>query len=158
VKLTKLTVNKQIHHIEIDLDTPLLWVLRDHLSLTGTKFSCGIGVCGACTVHVGGKATRSCALPIGEVGNREVVTIEGLDSLVGKLLKRLWIEEDVPQCGYCQPGQIMTAAEFLLRNPQPTKQELEDVMSGVLCRCGSYQGIRRALRIAVEELQCSKPF
>jgi isoquinoline 1-oxidoreductase alpha subunit len=148
----KLTINNQLLNLEVDPETPLLWVLRDHLGLTGTKFTCGIGVCGACTVHVGGKAKRSCALPIGEVGNREVVTIEGLDSLVGKLLKGLWIEEDVPQCGYCQPGQIMTAAAFLLRNPQPTKQELEDVMSGVVCRCGSYQDIRRALRRAVKEL------
>ncbi|MFC1833504.1 (2Fe-2S)-binding protein [Thermodesulfobacteriota bacterium] len=148
----KLRINNQVLSLDVDLDTPLLWVLRDHLGLTGTKFSCGIGVCGACTVHVGGKATRSCTLTIGEVGNREVVTIEGLDSLVGKLLKRLWIEEDVPQCGYCQPGQIMTAAGFILNNPQPTKQDLEDVMSGVLCRCGTYQDIRRALRRSLEEL------
>lgn len=151
MKLTKLTVNKQTHHIEIDLDTPLLWVLRDHLGLTGTKFSCGIGACGACTVHVGGKSHRSCLLPVGEVGDREVVTIEGLDGSVGELLKRLWIEEDVPQCGYCQPGQLMTAAGLLLSNPPPTETEFEKVMSGVYCRCGTYQDIRRAIRRVLEE-------
>jgi len=148
----KLRINNQVLSLDVDPDTPLLWVLRDTVGLTGTKFSCGIGVCGACTVHIGGEATRSCNLPIGEVGNREVVTIEGLDGLVGQLLKRLWIEEDVPQCGYCQPGQIMTAAGFLLNNPQPSKEELEDFMSRVLCRCGTYQDIRRAIRRAVEEL------
>ncbi len=148
----KLIINNQVLNLHVDPDTPLLWVLRDKLGLTGTKFSCGIGVCGACTVHVGGNATRSCTLPVGEVGNREVVTIEGLDGLIGSLLKRLWTEEDVPQCGYCQPGQIMTAAGFLLNNPQPSQEELEDVMSEVLCRCGTYQDIRRALRRAVEEL------
>jgi isoquinoline 1-oxidoreductase subunit alpha len=148
----KLRINNQVLSLDVDPDTPLLWVLRDTVGLTGTKFSCGIGVCGACTVHIGGEATRSCNLPIGEVGNREVVTIEGLDGLVGQLLKHLWIKEDVPQCGYCQPGQIMTAAGFLLNNRQPSKEELEDFMSRVLCRCGTYQDIRRAIRRAVEEL------
>jgi isoquinoline 1-oxidoreductase alpha subunit len=148
----KLRINNQILNLDVDPNTPLLWALRENLGLTGTKFSCGIGVCGVCTVHVGGKAARSCTLPIGEVGTQEIVTIEGLDGLVGKLLKRLWIEEDVPQCGYCQPGHIMTAAAFLLENPQPSMEKLEDVMSGVWCRCGTYQDIRRAIRRATEEL------
>ena len=150
-------INSQVFTVDVHPDTPLLWVLRDNLGLTGTKFTCGMGVCGACTVHVGGEAARSCTLPAGEVGNREVVTIEGLEGPIGKVLKRLWIEEEVPQCGYCQPGQIMTAAGLFLNNPHPSKEELEEVMSMVLCRCGTYPNIRRALRRAMEELKWSKP-
>lgn len=147
----KLTVNNEIHAIEIDPDTPLLWVLREILGLTGTKYSCGIGSCGACTVHLSGKPVRSCVLPVGEVGEREVITIEGLAGPVGETLKRLWIEEDVPQCGYCQPGQIMTAAGLLIDNPKPSDKDIDEAMSRTLCRCGTYLGIRRAIQRAVED-------
>ena len=147
----ELKINRKVYVVDVDSDTPLLWVLRENLGLTGTKFSCGIGACGACTVHIGGVPTRSCLLPVEEVGDRDVVTIEGLNGSVGERLKQLWIEEDVPQCGYCQPGQIMTAAALLLKSPRPTENEIEACMSGVLCRCGTYQQIKRAIRRAVEE-------
>jgi len=146
-----LKVNRKLYVLDIDSDTPLLWVLRESLKLTGTKFCCGIGSCGACTVHVGGVPTRSCLLPVGEVGNREVITIEGLEGAVGERLKQMWIEEDVPQCGYCQPGQIMTAAGLLLRFPRPTEDEIDAWMSGVLCRCGTYERIKRAIRRSAED-------
>lgn len=146
----KLTVNNEIHAIEIDPDTPLLWVLREILGLTGTKYSCGIGSCGACTVHLSGKPVRSCVLPVGEVGEREVITIEGLAGPVGETLKRLWIEEDAPQCGYCQPGQIMTAAGLLNDNPKPSDRDIDAAMSRTLCRCGTYLSIRRAIQRAIE--------
>jgi aerobic-type carbon monoxide dehydrogenase small subunit (CoxS/CutS family) len=147
----ELKINRKVYVVDVDSDTPLLWVLRENLGLTGTKFSCGIGACGACTVHIGGVPTRSCLIPVEEVGDRDVVTIEGLDGSVGERLKQVWIEEDVPQCGYCQPGQIMTAAALLLKSPRPTENEIEAWMSGVLCRCGTYQKIKRAIRRAVEE-------
>lgn len=147
----ELKINRKVYVVDVDSDTPLLWVLRENLGLTGTKFSCGIGACGACTVHIGGVPTRSCLIPVEEVGDRDVVTIEGLDGSVGERLKQVWIEEDVPQCGYCQPGQIMTAAALLLKSPRPTENEIEAWMSGVLCRCGTYQQIKRAIRRAVEE-------
>jgi len=147
----ELKINRKVYVVDVDSDTPLLWVLRENLGLTGTKFSCGIGACGACTVHIGGVPTRSCLIPVEEVGDRDVVTIEGLDGSVGERLKQVWIEEDVPQCGYCQPGQIMTAAALLLKSPRPTENEIEAWMSGVLCRCGTYLQIKRAIRRAVEE-------
>jgi aerobic-type carbon monoxide dehydrogenase small subunit (CoxS/CutS family) len=147
----ELKINRKVYVVDVDSDTPLLWVLRENLGLTGTKFSCGIGACGACTVHIGGVPTRSCLIPVEEVGDRDVFTIEGLDGSVGERLKQVWIEEDVPQCGYCQPGQIMTAAALLLKSPRPTENEIEAWMSGVLCRCGTYQQIKRAIRRAVEE-------
>jgi aerobic-type carbon monoxide dehydrogenase small subunit (CoxS/CutS family) len=147
----ELKINRKVYVVDVDSDTPLLWVLRENLGLTGTKFSCGIGACGACTVHIGGVPTRSCLIPVEEVGDRDVFTIEGLDGSVGERLKQVWIEEDVPQCGYCQPGQIMTAAALLLKSPRPTENEIEAWMSGVLCRCGTYQKIKRAIRRAVEE-------
>lgn len=145
-----LKVNNKLYELDIDSDTPLLWVLRESLKLNGTKFGCGIGSCGACTVHVGGVPTRSCLLPAGEVGYREVITIEGLEGAVGERLKKMWIEEDVPQCGYCQPGQIMTAAALLIKFPRPTEDQIDAWMSGVLCRCGTYERIKRAIRRAAE--------
>lgn len=146
-----LNVNGQAHTVEIDPDTPLLWVLRDSLGLTGTKYGCGIGACGACTVHLDGEAVRSCTLPVGQVEGRTITTIEGLSPTGDHPLQRAWIEEKVSQCGYCQPGQIMTAAALLAENPSPSDDDIYAAMSGNLCRCGTYQRIRRAVhRVAGE--------
>ena len=125
-------------------------MLRDTLGLTGTKYTCGVGLCGACTVHLDGEATRSCSLPVSEVEGREVTTIEGLSPDGSHPLQRAWIAESVPQCGYCQPGQIMTAAALLAQNPTPSDDDIDTAMSGTLCRCGTYQRIRRAIYHAVE--------
>jgi aerobic-type carbon monoxide dehydrogenase small subunit (CoxS/CutS family) len=134
-------------------DTPLLWFLRDTLGLTGTKFGCGKGLCGACTVHVDGHATRACLLPIGMLQARSVVTIEGLSANGEHPVQQAWIALDVPQCGYCQPGQIMAAAALLRQRPRPTDEDIDVVMSGVLCRCGTYGRIRRAIHLAAELAQ-----
>ncbi len=141
----KLTVNGKPYSVEAAPDTPLLWVLRDHLGLTGTKFGCGLGVCGSCTVHLDGEPTRSCQTPISQVGEKKVTTIEGLASAK---VQQAWIAEQVPQCGYCQSGQIMTAAALLAKTPQPTDSQIEEAMSPVLCRCGTYQRIRAAIHRA----------
>lgn len=146
-----LNVNGQAHTVEVSPDTPLLWVLRDTLGLIGTKYSCGVGECGACTVHLAGEAVRSCMLPVGQVGERAVTTIEGLSPDGDHPLQRAWIEEKVSQCGYCQPGQIMTAAALLAENPNPTNDDIDAALAGNLCRCGTYQRIRRAIhRVAGE--------
>lgn len=150
--MVTLKINNVIQELDIDPDTPLLWVLREHLGLTGTKYSCGIARCGACTVHVDGKATLSCIMTAGQVANRDVTTIEGLLGFAGQALQRAWIAEDVPQCGYCQPGQIMTAAALLQNKSGPTEAEINAAMSSVLCRCGTYLAIRRAILRAAEEL------
>ena len=150
--MIKLVVNQKPVELDLDPETPLLWVLRDHLGLTGTKFSCGAGLCGACTVLLNGQAIRSCQFPLGEAENGEVYTIEGIQGRIAQVLKKTWIEQEVPQCGYCQPGQIMTAMAMLSQNPNPSATELEQTMSGVLCRCGSYQGIREALQQVIMEL------
>lgn len=131
-------------------DTPLLWVIRDELKLKGTKFGCGIARCGACTVHVDGAATRSCITPLSVIENRSVTTIEGLDSDVGKSLKSAWIEHQVPQCGYCQSGQIMQAADLLANNSDPTDADINTAMNGNLCRCMAYVRIRRAIKSAAK--------
>ena len=144
-----LTVNGVRREVRADPDTPLLWVIRDILGLTGTKFGCGLGQCGACTVHVDGVAMRSCVTPAGSLGaDQRVTTIEGLSADGSHPLQRAWIEEDVAQCGYCQPGQIMTAASLLRWKPKPTPTEVEEAMNGNLCRCGTYQRIRRAIERA----------
>jgi aerobic-type carbon monoxide dehydrogenase small subunit (CoxS/CutS family) len=147
----RIVVNGQEQTVDVDPETPLLWVLRDTLGLTGTKYTCGIGECGACTVHLDGEPVRSCTLPVSEVGDREVTTIEGLSPDGSHPLQQAWIAERVPQCGYCQPGQIMTAAALLARNPSPGDDDIDRAMQGNLCRCGTYQRIRRAIHRAAEE-------
>ncbi len=146
-----LTVNGQEHTLDVSPDTPLLWVLRDSLGLTGTKYSCGSGLCGTCTVHVDGEATQSCTVPVSEVAGRIITTIEGLSPDGSHPVQRAWLVEKVVQCGYCQPGQIMAAAALLARNPKPTNADIDQAMSGHLCRCGTYQRIRRAIHRAAGE-------
>ncbi|HEX3254045.1 MAG TPA: (2Fe-2S)-binding protein [Pyrinomonadaceae bacterium] len=146
----KLIVNGERREVNVDPSTPLLWVLRDDLKLTGTKFGCGISACGACTVHVGGVATRSCIVPISHIGDRPVITIEAMaNDPVGRRVQDAWVEEDVVQCGYCQSGQIMSAVALLKATPQPTEQNIEESMGGNLCRCGTYPRIRAAIMSAV---------
>ena len=147
--MIQLTINGETHSFEGDGDMPLLWYLRDLLNLTGTKYSCGIGTCGACTVHIDGEAVRSCMLPVGTLAaSSRVVTIEGLSPDGSHPLQRAWAELDVPQCGYCQPGMIMAVAALLDRNPQPTDADINDAMSGNICRCGTYTRIRKAIQRA----------
>jgi isoquinoline 1-oxidoreductase alpha subunit len=143
-----LNINGQQHEIEADPAMPLLWVLRDLLGLTGTKYACGISLCGACTVLVDGRPVRSCTTPVAAVGKRSVTTIEGLAEHRDHPVQRAWIEEQVPQCGYCQSGQILTAAALLARKPQPSDADIDAAMSAVLCRCGTYPRVRRAVRRA----------
>lgn len=145
-----LRVNGQEHTVEVSEDTPLLWVLRDVLGLTGTKYSCGMGLCGACTVHIDGEAVRSCSTPVSAVGARAIITIEGLSPDGAHPVQIAWIEERVSQCGYCQPGQVMSAAALLAKNPDPTDADIDTAMGAVLCRCGTYQRIRRAIHRAAE--------
>jgi aerobic-type carbon monoxide dehydrogenase small subunit (CoxS/CutS family) len=145
-----INVNGRRRRLSVSPATPLLWVLRDTLGLTGTKFGCGVGQCGACTVHLDGTAVRACQTPISTVGKQRVTTIEGLASNRSHALQRAWIAEQVPQCGYCQSGQIMAAAALLSRRPVPTDQEINEVMTGNLCRCGTYQRIRRAIHRAAQ--------
>jgi len=146
-----LHVNGTRRILDVSSDTPLLWVLRDHLALTGAKFGCGVGLCGSCTVHIGNEAVRSCTTPVRDVGDREVTTIEGLGAGGPLPLQRAWEAERVSQCGYCQPGQIMNAAALLLENPHPSEAEIDAAMSDNLCPCGTYLRIRRAIRRAAEE-------
>ena len=129
-------------------DTPLLWVVRDELKLKGTKFGCGIAMCGACTIHINGVATRSCVTPVSAVSGKSITTIEGLSTDAGKALQQAWVDEQVPQCGYCQSGQIMTAAGFLEKTPNPTDQQITNAMNGNLCRCMAYTRIRKAIKTA----------
>jgi isoquinoline 1-oxidoreductase alpha subunit len=144
-----ITVNGRKHAVDVDADTPLLWVLRDELELKGTKFGCGMSLCGACTVHLDGVPTRSCITPVSRVGNASVVTIEGIgETEVGKRVKAAWLALDVMQCGYCQSGQVMSATALLARNPKPTDQDIDDAMSGNLCRCATYTRIRAAIKQA----------
>lgn len=143
-----LVINNRPHDVEIAPDTPLLWVLRDTLGLTGTKYGCGMGLCGACTVHLDGEAVRSCQTPVSSVGAKKITTIEGLSPDNSHPVQTAWIAEQVPQCGYCQPGQIMQAAALLHKTPRPTEAQIDDAMAGNLCRCGMYQRIRRAIHRA----------
>jgi isoquinoline 1-oxidoreductase alpha subunit len=150
--MLSLTVNGQSHSVDAAPDTPLLWVLRDNLHLTGTKFGCGIGQCGACTVHLNGEAQKSCQIPVGSAVGKEIVTIEGLSSDGSHPVQQAWIAEQVPQCGYCQSGQVMRAAYLLRTRPKPTDADIDEVMSENLCRCGTYQRIRRAIHRAAGEV------
>jgi isoquinoline 1-oxidoreductase subunit alpha len=146
----KLVVNGREREVDAPPDMPLLWVLRDVLGYTGTKFGCGMAQCGACTIHLDGKAVRACVTPVSAVGNRSVTTIEGLSSDGSHPVQRAWAEVDVVQCGYCQPGQIMSAAALLAANPKPTDADIDAALSGNICRCGAYQRIRAAVHRAAE--------
>ena len=146
-----LVVNGKVHAIDVASDTPLLWVLRDTLGLTGTKYGCGMGLCGACTVHLDGEAVRSCQTPVGTVGAKRITTIEGLSVDRSHPVQKAWIAEQVPQCGYCQSGQIMQAASLLAKTPHPSRQEIDRAMTGNICRCATYNRIRRAIERAAQE-------
>ncbi|HSC08753.1 MAG TPA: (2Fe-2S)-binding protein [Steroidobacteraceae bacterium] len=146
----QLSVNGKDVDVDVDPQTPLLWVLRDTLNMTGTKYGCGIAQCGACTVHLDGQPTRSCQTPVGDVGAAKITTIEGLSADRSHPVQRAWIELDVPQCGYCQSGQILAAAALLAQKPKPTDADIDDAMSGNICRCGTYQRIRAAIHRAAE--------
>jgi isoquinoline 1-oxidoreductase alpha subunit len=150
------TLNGKAETVEVDPQMPLLWVLRDTLNMTGTKFGCGMALCGACTVHINGEATRSCITPISAVAGKNVTTIEGLSTDGSHPVQQAWMEEDVPQCGYCQSGQIMSAVALLKKKPKPTDSDIDDFMSGNICRCGTYQRIRKAIHRAAD-LQSAKP-
>jgi len=150
----KLTVNGQQKEVTVDPGTPLLWVLRDDLKMTGTKYGCGIAACGACTVHLGGVATRSCVVPISLVGKRPIVTIEAMsEDPIGRVVQDAWVAQDVVQCGYCQSGQIMSAVSLLKSTPRPTDKNIEESMGGNLCRCGTYVRIREAIKAASQQLK-----
>ena len=144
--MIQLTINGSPQQLDIDPDTPLLWVIRDNIGLTGTKFGCGMGQCGACTVHLDGKAIRSCATPVSEAEGKLVRTIEGLDSAEAKAVQAAWEKLDVVQCGYCQSGQIMSAVDLLSRNPHPTDKDINDAMTGNICRCNTYIRIRATIK------------
>jgi len=148
--MTSLTVNQKKCELDLDPTTPLLWVLREKLQLTGTKFGCGMALCGACTVHLDGEAVRSCVTPLSRAADKSVVTIEGLSPEYARPLQQAWITEDVPQCGYCQSGQIMAAAVLLRENSNPSDTDIDDCMTGNICRCGTYQRIRRAIHLAAK--------
>lgn len=147
-----ITINGENYPIDVDNEMPLLWFLRDHLEKTGTKFGCGAGLCGACTVHVDGVATRACITPVGILAGKTITTIEGLSEHGDHPLQKAWLANNVPQCGYCQAGQIMNAAGFLATNPQPSAEEIENAMQGNICRCGTYQRIKKAIADAADEL------
>lgn len=146
----KFNLNGKTQTVDVPPDMPLLWVLRDVLGMTGTKFGCGMALCGACTVHVNGAATRSCVTQVKSIAGKNVLTIEGLSADASHPVQQAWIEQDVPQCGYCQSGQIMAAAAFIAKNPNPSDADIDEVMRGNICRCGTYQTIRSAIHRAVE--------
>jgi len=146
-----LTINDRLRDVDVSPDTPLLWVLRDSLHMTGTKYGCGMGLCGACTVHLDGEAVRACQTAVSSVGTKKITTIEGLSADNSHPVQAAWIAEQVPQCGYCQPGQIMSAAALLAKTPKPTDEQIDSAMIGNLCRCGMYGRIRRAIHRAAGE-------
>ena len=145
-----LKINGRAYSMDVDPNTPLLWAIRDSAGLTGTKYGCGVAQCGACTVRVGGQTMRSCSLPVSAVGDREVTTIEGLSGREAAAVQKAWVGIDVPQCGYCQSGQIMSASALLTSNPHPTDSDIDDAMSGNICRCGTYVRIREAIKQAAQ--------
>jgi isoquinoline 1-oxidoreductase alpha subunit len=142
-----LKINGKMYQVDVDADTPLLWVIRDHIGLTGTKYGCGIQQCGACTVHINGEPTRSCGMPVGSVGTDAVTTIEGISTNRSHAVQKAWIEEQVPQCGYCQSGQIMVTVALLKKTPSPTDAQIDEAMTNI-CRCGTYPRIRKAIHRA----------
>jgi aerobic-type carbon monoxide dehydrogenase small subunit (CoxS/CutS family) len=146
-----LTVNGRAHQVEVDPETPLLWVLRDSLGMTGTKYGCGVQQCGACSVHVDGAVQRSCGIQVGSLGNAKITTIEGLSPDISHPVQKAWLAHEVPQCGYCQSGQIMSAVALLATTPHPTDQDIDRAMTGNICRCGTYQRIRAAIKMAAKE-------
>lgn len=145
-----LSINGEQRQVEADSDTPMLWVLRDELNMKGTKFGCGIGQCGACTVHLNGSSVRSCQLPVSAIGNNQITTIEGLAAAGDQGLQEAWTKHDVPQCGYCQAGQLMNAAAFLKNNPQPSEEQIANATQGNICRCGTYNKIKAAITDAAQ--------
>ncbi|MEL6866789.1 MAG: (2Fe-2S)-binding protein [Bacteroidota bacterium] len=151
--ILQLHVNGTKRELDVAADTPLLWVLRDHLQLVGTKFGCGIAQCGACTVHLNGKPMRSCSVPVSAANGQKITTIEGLSKEGDHPVQKAWVEHDVPQCGYCQAGQIMSAAALLEENPDPSDQEIDAAMNGNICRCGTYVRIKAAIKTAAEEMK-----
>lgn len=146
------TINGETYEIDVPDDMPLLWFLRDRLALTGTKYGCGMGLCGACTLHVDGQATRACVMPISAVAGKSITTIEGLSETGDHPLQKAWLKHKVPQCGYCQAGQIMNAASFLATTPRPSAEDIDNAMQGNICRCGTYQRIKLAVADAADEL------
>lgn len=157
MKTYSLTINNKTIKVEADPDTPMLWVIRDYVGLKGTKFGCGMGLCGACTIHLDGQAIRSCQTPISSVkATSKITTIEGISNNIDHVVQKAWIEEQVPQCGYCQSGQIMSAVALLKSNPNPTDDDIDNYMSGNICRCGTYVRIRKAIHSAANELKSAK--
>ena len=150
--MIRLRINEEDQVLDVEPDTPLLWALRDAAGLTGTKYGCGKAQCGACTMHVDGAPTRSCVLPVGNLEGRSITTIEGLDSTIGKAVKAAWIELQVPQCGFCQSGQIMAAAALIQRNPHPSDADIDRALDGNICRCATYQRIRAGIKYAAQSL------
>ena len=148
IKKYSVKINKKVHQVEVDENMPLLWVLRDILGMEGTKYGCGVGSCGACTVHLNGDAVRSCQLPISALAGMEITTIEGLSAKGDHPVQKAWVDVDVAQCGYCQSGQIMSAAALLKSTPNPTEEEIENFMTGNICRCGTYTRIKKAIQLA----------
>lgn len=154
--MIRLRVNGAVHNLDVDPETPLLWVLNEQLGLTGTKYSCGIAECGACTVLINGEAVPSCSIAVEELEGDDILTIEGLQGTLAEALRKAWIEEDVVQCGYCQPAQILSAAALLKSNANPSDEAIDAAMSAVLCRCGTYQAIRKAIHLAAREYRHGK--
>lgn len=143
-------INEKEHQVDVAPDTPMLWVLRDHINLVGTKYGCGVGQCGACTIHLDDVATRSCLLPISSIGDSKITTIEGLSEKSDHPIQKAWLEHDVPQCGYCQAGQMMNAASLLSQNPNPNDKDIDTAMNGNICRCGTYVRIKAAIKTAAK--------
>ncbi len=154
--MQKLLINGTTYELDVDAEMPLLWALRDVLGMVGTKYGCGIALCGACTVHIDGQPVRACITPVSQVVGKKITTIEGLASPLGQLVQQAWIDAQVPQCGYCQSGQILSATALLEKNPKPSDTDIDQAMSGHLCRCGTYQRVRSAIHAAANKLAATR--